>query len=245
LTQTRARDLVVARVEAEYLKELIRLESRSQRLIEAWIDANSKEALAQDAGEAELLRRLRGLFSDPRRLRAFFGRTVSLINADVVESFASIVPTAPRSALVSPVSLEGFAETNARLIKSVPNIAIDRLSDIIRNGAGRGEGALQRAIQQAFSVSKSRASFWARDQTLKLHGQITKERHLKAGISTYYWTDSGDERTREIHSELGERSDGGEVFAYKDPPVISEDGRRGNPGDDFNCRCTPYPNLPT
>lgn len=232
-------------MEAEYVRELVRMERKAHKLIEAWIAANSKEALTQDAGEADLLRRLEGLFSDPKNMRAFFGRVSSLVDADVVSSFASIVPTVPRSALVAPVSLGKFATTNARLIKSVPNLAVKDLAKVIRTGAGSTDRALQTAIQNAFGVGKSRAEFWARDQTLKLHGQITKARHQKAGIDTYYWTASGDEKVRDIHAELGARSNAGEVFKYKDPPIISEDGRRGNPGDDFNCRCTAYPNLNT
>lgn len=186
---------------------------------------------------------IRGLFRDPKNLRAFFGRITSLIDQDVTSILAPMVPAIPRASVVTPRLLRQVSTRNAGLISSVPNVAVDRLSKIIRTGAGRKGSTLQGEIEKAFKVSQSKASFWARDQTLKLHGDITQARHRQLGIDRYLWTDSGDERVRDIHGDLGARSDLGESFSYKDPPVISEDGRRGNPGDDFNCRCTAFPVL--
>ena len=153
------------------------------------------------------------------------------------------IPTIERSALVGTKAADAFALRNARLITSLGDEQVKRVASVIRTGEGMHVEALQAAFQKGFGATESKARLWARDQTLKLHAEITQERHQAVGIERYYWTDSNDERVREVHAELGDASDSGTTYAYKDPPVMSEDGRRGNPGEDFQCRCTAYPVL--
>jgi len=80
------------------------------------------------------------------------------------------------------------------------------------------------------NVSQSRAELIARDQTLKLNGNITQIRQTAAGITSYTWSTSNDERVREEHRELE-----GQVFTWADPPSV------GAPGQDFQCRCIAVP----
>src|SRR5690606_35979023 len=137
-----------------------------------------------------------------------------------------------------------FSRENSPLIKGVSDLLKDQVSQFFGEASPQAHvKELTQRLQERFDVGESRARLWARDQTLKLHGDITRERHEAVGITSYYWTDADDERVREIHAELGARSDAGETFDYRDPPIISEDGWRGNPGDHFQCRCTSYPFL--
>ena len=113
------------------------------------------------------------------------------------------------------------------------------LAEVLREGEGRRYETLVGEIENRLSVAQSRAELIARDQVLKLNGQITRERQQAAGIDEYIWTASGDERVREMHADLD-----GERFSWDDPPVTNEDGDRNHPGEDYQCRCTAYPVLP-
>lgn len=75
-------------------------------------------------------------------------------------------------------------------------------------------------------VSESRAELIARDQTLKLNGEITKVRQQNAGVESYVWSTSLDDRVREEHAALE-----GQTFSWSNPPAP------GHPGSDFQCRC--------
>lgn len=226
------------------------MELVARPVIQQWIKENAETndaiAIATDARSlrARLDRLFRGIFSDPRRVRAFFGRVSSLVNEDVATTVAATVPGVARGALLSkPKALAQFTTRNAGLIKGLASFSSDRVAKVVQGASGKHVNTLQREFQQAFGVTESRARLWARDQTLKLHAQITRERHLQLGIDRYYWTDSNDERVRDVHAELAEASDTGTTYDYKRPPIMSEDGRRGNPGEDYQCRCTAYPAL--
>lgn len=80
------------------------------------------------------------------------------------------------------------------------------------------------------NVSQSRAALIARDQTLKLNGQITRIRQQHAGVTSYTWSTSKDERVREEHAALE-----GDTIRWDNPPSV------GHPGEDFQCRCVAIP----
>lgn len=90
---------------------------------------------------------------------------------------------------------------------------------------------LAELIQARGEVSQSRAELIARDQTLKLNGQITQTRQENAGISSYIWSTSLDERVRETHA-----AHEGQTFSWSSPPSDT-----GAPGQDFQCRCVGLP----
>ncbi len=79
-------------------------------------------------------------------------------------------------------------------------------------------------------VSESRAELIARDQTLKLNGSLTEIRQTNAGVTSYTWSTSNDERVREEHAVLE-----GQVFSWDAAPAV------GHPGEDFQCRCVALP----
>lgn len=86
-------------------------------------------------------------------------------------------------------------------------------------------------------VSESRAELIARDQTLKLNGEIAQTRMKNAGVRRYTWSTSRDERVRPDHAALE-----GQEFSWEAPPVVDErTGRREHPGQDFQCRCVAIP----
>lgn len=89
---------------------------------------------------------------------------------------------------------------------------------------------LQAMLQERGDVSESRAELIARDQTLKLNGAITEIRQTNAGVESYTWSTSNDERVRDEHAALE-----GQTFSWDSPPEV------GHPGEDFQCRCVAVP----
>ncbi len=90
---------------------------------------------------------------------------------------------------------------------------------------------LKSKLLERGDVSESRAELIARDQTLKLNGQITATRQQAAGVDRYVWSTSGDDRVRESHAEKE-----GQTFEWSNPPADT-----GHPGQDFQCRCVAIP----
>ncbi len=125
-------------------------------------------------------------------------------------------------------------------ITSVEADQLEKIRNLLREGDGHRVETLADELEwQIEDVSSSRAELIARDQTLKLNSLVTKERHAAAGIESYVWTTSNDERVRETHEALE-----GQEFRWDDPPEVNDDGDTGHPGEDFQCRCIAFPVLP-
>lgn len=97
-------------------------------------------------------------------------------------------------------------------------------------------------IVNRYNVSVSKAKFLARNETSIFVSKFNEERLKDAGVYAYYWSTSNDERVREDHKELN-----GTLQFFDSPPVADKrTGKRGNPGEIWQCRCVPIPilNLP-
>ena len=129
--------------------------------------------------------------------------------------------------------LDSFAIENVRLITKMTEEQHQAILKVVNENFGLRHEELSTKLEDAFGVSKARADLIARDQTLKLAGDLTHIRQTQAGVTSYVWTTSGDERVREEHALLD-----GETFEWSSPPSV------GHPGQDINCRCTPYPIVP-
>lgn len=89
-------------------------------------------------------------------------------------------------------------------------------------------------IQDRADVAESHAELIARDQSSKLNGSINSFRQQHAGVDSYEWSTSLDERVRETHA-----ANEGKVFAWSSPPVET-----GAPTEDVQCRCVAIPVIP-
>lgn len=130
--------------------------------------------------------------------------------------------------------LGSFARANVDLIKSLSRESIDELLPKILEAQAKGARVeeLRSLIMERFAVSKSRADLIARDQVLKLNGQITQSRQVRAGITEYIWSTSQDERVRASHQALNRTRQ-----RWDSPPSV------GHPGADYQCRCVAIPVL--
>ena len=130
--------------------------------------------------------------------------------------------------------LDLFTQQNVDLIKNLSDKALHDIKGIVTRGFAAGVNLrdMTADLRDRVDITKRRAKFIARDQTSKLNGQLTQLRQTQAGVSQYVWVTAGDERVRPTHA-----ANEGQTFSWNDPPAT------GNPGDEYNCRCTAIPVL--
>lgn len=132
--------------------------------------------------------------------------------------------------------IDHIREVNQRLIT---NAGRDYASDIAEvlddpdNWGLRAEELASR-LKERGSVSESRAELIARDQSSKTMGSINQFRQRHAGVTSYTWSGSLDERERETHL-----ANEGKEFQWSDPPAET-----GHPTEDISCRCVAIPVIP-
>ena len=136
-------------------------------------------------------------------------------------------------------ALKMWTQQNVDLIKTIQQNTLSNIRNKIEEGyrSGWTHVEIAKEIQDAWNDDKRYAQFVARDQIAKLNSDITQAQQRDAGVSEYLWQTSGDQRVRERHAELD-----GKRFSWDDPPVVDlRTGRRGHPGEDYQCRCVSIP----
>lgn len=131
--------------------------------------------------------------------------------------------------------LSQFEAENLRLIRSIPQQALDKLHGKIVQAVRTGKPAaeLKKIVRSEYGVTAKRAELIARDQIGKLNGQLTGERQKRTGVQSYKWRGSLDERERDEHVARE-----GQTFRWDAPPPD------GHPGEPIRCRCWAEPVLP-
>lgn len=134
----------------------------------------------------------------------------------------------------------------------------DAKADIARALTEAKERGWNRAQAEAAVLERldpkyaKRAELIARTETGKLNNAATMATYRSAGVEYYVWLATPDERTRPSHAALN-----GKICAVGDPdhwyednpddplrPVAHGRGKdmyHGDPGTDFQCRCTSIP----
>ncbi|MEJ8308593.1 phage minor head protein [Agrobacterium larrymoorei] len=123
------------------------------------------------------------------------------------------------------------AARNASLITGLADDTIKRIQQTVYQNSIAGDSVttLRKALVQDFGISDRRAKLIARDQTAKLTSDLNRIRQEQAGVTSYKWTTSHDERVRERHKQLDGR-------AYKWGQATGAEGGLP-PGQPINCRC--------
>jgi SPP1 gp7 family putative phage head morphogenesis protein len=167
--------------------------------------------------------------------------------SDFVAADLTRIVRIPIRSTIDLTLLETFRNANIDLIES--GIWADRLVPQLRARAllpqvnktvqdafagGLRVEVLREQIMDRFGVGRSRADLIARDQTLKLNGQINRNRQKEIGIDRYEWSTSRDSRVRKTHKHDGK------IFSWDDPP----DPPGVHPGQDYQCRCVAIPVAP-
>jgi len=96
---------------------------------------------------------------------------------------------------------------------------------------------LRDMIEHDYGVTKSKAEFLAQQETSLFMAKFRQQRFLDAGVNFYVWQTVGDRKVRDDHKRLN-----GKIFQFGDPPIVDTSaGRRGEPGEDYRCRCIARP----
>ena len=130
---------------------------------------------------------------------------------------------------------QNIVDENVGLIRSITR----EKQEPLKNGlvslitADAPASQIAKMIQDKFNTSKSKARMIARDQVGKLNGRINQYRQQQLGGRRYIWRGSRDERERADHLRLE-----GTIQSWDKPPIVDrKTGRRGHPGEDYQCRC--------
>lgn len=183
----------------------------------------------------------------------FLERMFVMVDRQAADDLQRVVPVPLKELLPNANELQKqWVERNSQLIRLEERAQqeVARILDApIREGVRVEE--IRKQIEQRMGVVRSRAELIARDQTLKLYGQVQQERQTEAGIVEYTWSTSEDERVRGNPAGLYPKSHGnhwkleGTTQRWDSPPLVDEKaGRREHPGGDFQCRCAAIPILP-
>ena len=239
-----------ARAYRKHLRSLSdKVAARVQREIGPLLELSLPNDVRQDATEDDVRNTIRARLANIKRSLARAGelqaKTIDTVAARTLEAngreFERVIRINPRQvqANLSPL-IDRFRKENVDLIQSIPDTLLDNVSKIVDEVWSNGERVetLRAKIQDRFNVSKSKADLIARDQVLKLNGQITRERQKASGITEYIWTTARDERVRDMHAELD-----GTRQRWDADPVTNEQGDTNPPGGDYQCRCVAAPIL--
>ena len=146
-------------------------------------------------------------------------------------------------------------QNNLRLYfkKYVTEEEIPKLRQIVQENVFSGirrENLIQGFID-SYGVSKSKAKFWAHQETNLLMAKYKETKYVEAGVPEYKWAcvhmphQSSPKaiykpgEVRYSHAILE-----GKIFSWTDPPITTAPGqtqRRNNPAQDYNCRCFAIP----
>lgn len=167
----------------------------------------------------------------PGAMAAPFHKMSVTVNSANAKSQGALLGITPRDTGVL-AHIERARDRNIQLVEKAHRAYSESVRDIVGdpNNFGLQVDELKALLLERGDVSESRAELIARDQTLKLNGEITQVRQQAAGVNSYVWSTSLDERVRDEHAELE-----GEVFSWDSPP------EPGHPGQDFQCRCVAIP----
>jgi SPP1 gp7 family putative phage head morphogenesis protein len=225
-------------LERSYLAQLRRIEHEVARGIREIILPAYVSKLTTDADESSMsaLRLLVGAM-----VRAVSGQVSQLMALEGANHTKKWMTNARRAFGINLASvilendLEGFMEAvslrNASLIQGFADDILKRVATQTATSLIAGESAatLQAKLKRQLEISDARAWLIARDQTAKLTADLNRKRHEDAGIDSYIWRTSQDERVRPRHAALE-----GKRYKYGEP-TGAEEGLP--PGQPIQCRC--------
>ncbi len=161
----------------------------------------------------------------------------------------------------TPPVIDNWARTQVTLITKASNDMRDAVARRVRKGVAEGknnEEVKALIMRDLPGISTRRAAIIARDQTAKLNADLSQGRMEQAGIETYIWSTSMDERVRGLPG--GKYADAvpshylmeGLVCRWDDPTKYRNASGEWvarpmgapmlHPGQDIMCRCVALPN---
>jgi SPP1 gp7 family putative phage head morphogenesis protein len=126
-------------------------------------------------------------------------------------------------------------------ITSIPRKAAERVFEFSIRGMQSSTRAEEIAqdIQHTTKTTEYNALRLARTSVTSTATALLRARAQFVGSEEYFWRTAHDSDVRPLHRKLD-----GKVFRWDDPPIVSENGFRGAPGEAAFCRCWPDPVIP-
>ena len=189
--------------------------------LDAIVERNARDMAVRMAGR--LTRTGRGMVG--RSLGKVYGKFVETQITDELR------------AKVQAIVLE-----NIRLIKSIEEQYLSQIEGALMRSIidGGPKKDLIAVLAKQKGISKRRAKNTAIDQVHKAYVHITTELMSEAGIDKFEWVYTYRSKTRrDDHVAMN-----GNIYSINQPPVIDrKTGKRGLPGDIYNCKCAMRPVL--
>lgn len=157
--------------------------------------------------------------------------------------------------------LNKWSKEQVSLITKATNDMRDAVARRVRDGVKKGllaKDITKQVLAEMPGISFRRARVIARDQTSKLNAELSQRRMTEAGLETYKWETSLDERVRGNPSgkypfaKLSHWVMQGKICRWDDPTLCMNskgewEKRPTNavylhPGQDIMCRCVALPN---
>ena len=136
--------------------------------------------------------------------------------------------------------LEASVADNVQLITSIPEQYLGQVESIILTGirSGARSSTMAKQLREQFGVSERRAKFIARDQTAKINGDLNAKRQTDLGFEYFQWVTSKDQRVRDRHKEIANKTTayGKGIYRWDNPP-LNDKKTPIIPGQDYGCRC--------
>lgn len=219
------------RAEESYVRALRSILGSAARKFEHAALGTRSDAISstsRKAVERELLRLQKPL---ARAVEASFTLMAKTVNESTLKGIQALGIVVRRDVRIAEL-IDRAMRSNVMLIQEAASEIANKVSAILEIPTNSGLRAEELAdqIRASTGVSESRAALIARDQTLKLSGNLTQARQVAAGVTSYIWSTSNDERVRPEHEALS-----GETFSWDAPPDV------GHPGEDIQCRCVAIP----
>lgn len=193
----------------------------------------------RDAPESSWFQQLKSLAQAlSRQTSATVNRILELESQRHSEEFMRIARRTlgiDLTAVVTQEDLESYlrlaASRNTSLITSLADDVVKRVEQDVYTSGVQGDSveALKKRLTKSYGVADSRAQLIARDQTAKFNSDLNRIRQEQAGIDSYQWMTSHDERVRPLHKDLdGKQYEWGKATG-------AEQGLP--PGQPIQCRC--------
>jgi SPP1 gp7 family putative phage head morphogenesis protein len=167
---------------------------------------------------------------------------IRLVGMDFHKGLEGIAVKPPELSEYGQIQLETDYTSNMKLyIKKWCEDHIVDLRETVERSAREGYrfDNMIGLIRDAYGVNQRKAEFLARQETALFTAKYRKERLGDIGVRQYKWSARSSKLTRPDHWALN-----GKIFSYDNPPIVDRStGRRGNPGEDFNCLCADIPFL--
>lgn len=180
--------------------------------------------------------------AEKMEIKKIFDASLSKIDKDFQQTIKNItVAPDTRPEVMSRISDEYVNATKFDIVNFTTE-EITALREKFQKRVFEGyryEGVIE-TIRKTYEVSESRAKLIARQETKLMTVKYKQIRFEEVGITRYRWSTVGGTAAHPVRDD--HKALEGKIFSFQDPPIVdTRRNRRGNPGEDYNCRCVAIP----